>query len=281
MEHFLNADLHCHSTVSDGVLEPAQLAQRAHANGVELWALTDHDEVSGVVHARKAAQQLGMKFVSGVEISVTWAGHTVHVLGLGLDEANEGLVNGLAGVRGGRAERAREMGRRLQKMGVNGSYEGALAFASNPALVSRTHFARYLLDKGYCKTMQGVFDSYLGEGKPAYVPMQWSSLEQAVGWILQAGGRAVIAHPGRYDYTPVQFDQLFSIFKDLGGHGIEVVTGSHRPDQYKEYAQVARHYGFLASVGSDFHSPKEGKIDLGKAPALPAGLTPVWHDWFN
>lgn len=277
----MNADLHCHSTVSDGVLEPAQLAQRAHANGVDLWALTDHDEVSGVAHARKAAQQLGMRFVSGVEISVTWAGHTVHVLGLGLDETHEGLVNGLAGVRGGRAERAREMGRRLQKMGVNGSYEGALAFASNPALVSRTHFARYLLDKGYCKTMQGVFDTYLGEGKPAYVPMQWSSLEQAVGWILQAGGRAVIAHPGRYDYSPVQFDQLFSIFKDLGGHGIEVVTGSHRPDQYKEYAQVARHYGFLASVGSDFHSPKEGKIDLGKAPALPAGLTPVWHDWFN
>lgn len=277
----LNADLHCHSTVSDGVLEPEQLAQRAHSNGVQLWALTDHDEVAGVARARKAAQALGMGFVSGVEISVTWAGHTVHVLGLGLDESHPDLVQGLAGVRGGRTDRAIEMGRRLEKMGVPDGYQGALKLASNPSLVSRTHFARFLLDKGYCKTMQAVFDTYLGEGKPAYVPMQWSSLQQAVGWVLQAGGRAVIAHPGRYDYTPTQFGQLFSIFKDLGGAGIEVVTGSHRTDQYQEYAKVARHYGFLASVGSDFHSPREGKLDLGKVPPLPKGLTPVWHDWVH
>jgi hypothetical protein len=275
----LNADLHCHSTVSDGVLEPEQLAERAHANGVQLWALTDHDEVSGVARARASAQRLGMGFVSGVEISVTWAGHTVHILGLGLNETNPGLVQGLAQVRSGRAERAREMGRRLEGMGVAGSYQGALRYASNPSLVSRTHFARYLLDNGHCPSMQSVFDTYLGEGKPAYVPMQWSSLEQAVGWILGADGLAVIAHPGRYDYTPVQFSALFDTFKQLGGQGIEVVTGSHRPDQYQEYAGIARHYGFLASCGSDFHSPREGKLDLGKVPALPAGLTPVWENW--
>lgn len=275
----MNADLHCHSTVSDGVLEPEQLAQRAHANGVQLWALTDHDEIAGVARARAQAQALGMQFVSGVEVSVTWAGHTVHILGLAFDETDVQLVNGLASVRSGRAERAREMGRRLEKMGVAGCYEGALKRASNPALVSRTHFARFLLDEGYCPTMQAVFDKYLGEGKPAYVPMQWSSLEQAVGWIRQAGGLAVIAHPGRYDYTPQQFTALFDTFKDLGGVGIEVVTGSHRPDQFREYERIALHYGFLASCGSDFHSPNEGKYDLGSMPALPAGLTPIWRDW--
>ncbi len=277
----MKADLHCHSTVSDGVLEPEVLARRAHANGVELWALTDHDEISGVARARTVAQGLGIRFLSGVEISVTWAGHTVHIVGLGFDDTNHDMVRGLEAVRSGRTDRALEMGRRLQKLGIGGSYEGALQRASNPALVSRTHFARYLLEEGYCSTMQAVFDRYLGEGKPAYVPMQWSTLEQAVGWILAAGGRAVIAHPGRYNYTPVQFGALFDTFRDLGGQGIEVVTGSHTPDQFTEYAQVARHYGFLASCGSDFHSPHEGKLDLGCMPDLPAGLKPVWHDWIH
>lgn len=275
----MKADLHCHSVVSDGVLTPEALALRAHDNGVQLWALTDHDEVAGVAAAREAATALGMQHVSGVEISVTWAGHTVHVLGLGLDDTHPGLVQGLAGVRSGRAERAREMGRRLEALGMPGCYEGALQRASNPALISRTHFARHLLESGHCQSMQEIFDRYLGDGKPAYVPMQWSSLEQAVGWILAAGGRAAIAHPGRYEYTDTQFHALFEQFRDLGGEAIEVVTGSHAPHQYAEYAQVARHYGFLASCGSDFHSPSEGKIDLGGMPPLPAGLKPIWHDW--
>lgn len=275
----MNADLHCHSVVSDGVLTPQALAERAHANGVQLWALTDHDEVAGIPAARQEAQALGMPFIAGVEISVTWSGHTLHVLGLGIDETNPALVSGLAGVRSGRADRAQEMGRRLASLGIAGAYQGALERASNPALVSRTHFARHLLDNGVCRTMQEVFDKYLGEGKPAYVPMQWSSLEQAMAWIRGSGGRAAIAHPGRYDYSPLQFDALFEQFRDLGGVGIEVVTGSHTPDQYLDYARVARHYGFLASRGSDFHSPKEGKLDLGRLPPLPAGLTPIWHDW--
>lgn len=265
--------------MSDGVLSPEDVARRAHANGVTLWALTDHDILDGVPAAREQAQALGMAFVAGVEISVTWGGHTVHIVGLNVDDTHAGLVEGLRSIRVGRSERAQEMGRRLDAMGVTNSYEGALSYVSNPALISRTHFARYLVDQGYCDKLQDVFHRYLGENSPAYVPMQWSSLEQAVGWILQAGGRAVIAHPGRYDYTPMQFDALFEEFRDLGGEGIEVVTGSHTPDQYREYAQVARRYGFLASCGSDFHSPREARLDLGRLPPLPADLTPVWHDW--
>ncbi len=265
--------------MSDGVLTPSEVAARAHANGVELWALTDHDELSGLAEARRSAESLGMSFITGVEISVTFSGHTVHILGLGVDESDGPLQAGLEGIRQGRAVRARKMADRLTELGIPGSYEGALPYAANPSLISRTHFARYMVEKGHCKTMQAVFDKYLGDGRPGYVPVHWSTLEQAVGWIVGAGGRAAIAHPGRYDYTPLQFDALFDRFKELGGTAIEVVTGSHRPDQYVEYAQVARRYGFLASCGSDFHSPKEGKLDLGEIPALPAGLTPIWHDW--
>ncbi|WP_049790260.1 3',5'-nucleoside bisphosphate phosphatase [Pusillimonas sp. T7-7] len=275
----MNVDLHCHSTISDGVLTPTEVAERAHANGVQLWALTDHDELSGLAQARAAATDLNLPFIPGVEISVTWAQHTVHIVGLDIDENNDSLNAGLADIRAGRTVRAHEMADRLEQMGIPNAFEGALPYAANPALISRTHFARFLIEQGYCDNMQMVFDKYLGDGKPVSVPMHWSTLEQAVSWILSAGGRAVVAHPGRYAYTPVQFDAFFSQFKDLGGTGIEVVTGSHTPDEYAVYAKVARQYGFLASSGSDFHSPKEGKLDLGSVPALPSGLTPIWHDW--
>ncbi|HUH60664.1 MAG TPA: PHP domain-containing protein [Candidimonas sp.] len=271
--------MHCHSTVSDGVLAPAQVAARAHANGVQLWSLTDHDELSGLAEARAAANAAGIQFVPGVEISVTWANQTVHILGLGIDDRHPVLVEGVAGICAGRAVRAREMANRLADLGIPGSYEGALEYAANPSLVSRTHFARFLVDRGYCKSMQAVFDKYLGEHKPANVPVHWSTLEEAISWIVAAGGRAVVAHPGRYSYTPLQLDAFFERFKELGGAGIEVVTGSHTPDQYAEYARAAQYYGFLASCGSDFHSPTESRLDLGELPSLPPGLTPVWHDW--
>lgn len=273
------ADLHCHSTMSDGVLAPEAVARRAHSNGVTLWALTDHDILDGIPAARAEAEALGMRFVAGVEVSVTWSGHTVHIVGLNVNDTHTGLVEGLRSVRSGRSERAREMGRRLDAMGMKDSYDGALRYVSNPALISRTHFARYLVDQGHAKSLQEVFSRFLGENSPAYVPMQWSTLEQAVGWIRAAGGRAVIAHPGRYEYSPMQFDALFEQFRELGGEGIEVMTGSHTPDQYRVYADVARRYGFLASCGSDFHGPRETRIDLGGLPPLPPDLTPVWHDW--
>lgn len=277
----LNVDLHCHSTVSDGVLAPRELAARAHANGVGLWALTDHDEVSGLAPAAQAAHGLGLPFISGIEISVTWAQQTVHVVGLGIDAANPVLKAGLADIQADRVGRARKMADRLQGLGIADSYAGALRFVGNPNLISRTHFARFLVEQGHCKNMQAVFDKYLGDGKPACVSGSWATLTQALGWISAAGGRAVIAHPGRYHYTPVQFGALFDEFKELGGAGIEVVTGSHSVDQYRQYADVARQYGFMASCGSDFHSPSESNKDLGSLPPLPADLKPVWHDWVS
>ncbi|MBN9358449.1 MAG: PHP domain-containing protein [Herbaspirillum huttiense] len=275
----LKFDLHCHSNVSDGLLPPEEVAARAKANGVGVWALTDHDEVGGVARARAAARALGMEHVAGVEISVTWAGHTVHIVGLRIDETNQALVDGLAATRNGRERRAREIAEALDRHGICGAYEGALKHVGNPDLISRTHFARYLVECGTCCDTKEVFANYLTEGKPGYVPHRWATLEESVRWIRGAGGVAVIAHPGRYRYTQTQFGALFDEFKQLGGEAIEVNTGSHTPEQYQEYAQVARSYGFLASMGSDFHGPGESRMDLGGLPPLPTGVKPVWHDW--
>ncbi len=272
----LTVDLHSHSTVSDGVLTPDAVARRAFERGVTLWSLTDHDEVSGQSLARQTAESLGMGYLGGVEISVTWAGQTVHIVGLGIDTDHPELTDGLRATRAGRADRARRIGDNLAALGMPGAFEGVLSFAGNPELISRTHFARYLVQAGFCPTVQSVFDRYLSDDGPAHEPMQWAKLEAAVQWIHSAGGVAVIAHPGRYHYTPVQFSAFFDAFKDLGGEAIEVVTGSHAPHQYGKYAQVARDYGFMASSGSDFHSPTESRHDLGSMPALPADLVPVW-----
>lgn len=274
---FKNPDLHCHSRQSDGVLKPDELAIRAHGQGVDLWALTDHDDVSGVAQARQAAYRLGLSFLAGVEISVTWANRTVHVVGLGIDESHPVLTAGLAKLRGERDARALLIARKLEEAGFAGAYEGALEHVQNPALVSRTHFARHLYEAGHVPSMQAAFDRYLGDQGVAFVATEWASLGDAVKWIMAAGGVAVIAHPGRYQFSDLEFDALFNEFRGLGGQAIEVHTGSHRPDENVHYAQVARDYGFLASCGSDFHGPKEGRYDLGSVPALPGDLTPVWH----
>jgi len=276
----LNVDLHCHSNVSDGVLPPAAVAEHAHQAGVNVWALTDHDEVSGVAAARAAAQSLGMRFVSGVEISITWANETVHIVGLQVDENNAGLLTGLDDTRSGRDNRGREIGRQLELAGIPGAYEGALNYVDNPSLMSRTHFARFLVEQGVCSSVPEVFRKYLSPGKPGFVEHRWASLQDAVGWIRGAGGIAVIAHPGRYKFTALQEAVLFDEFKDLGGTAIEVVTGSHTPDQYPKYANLANSYGFLASRGTDFHAPGEARVDFRLLPPLPANVTPVWHDWF-
>ena len=275
----MNADLHCHSTVSDGQFAPADVARRAHAGGVTLWALTDHDEVGGQQQAREAAEELGMRYLSGVEISVTWASRTVHIVGLHVDPTSQTLIDGLARTRNGRAARAEAIGELLGTLGVPNAYEGALKYVSNPDMMSRTHFARFMVDSGYAKSTQDAFTRYLGDGKPGYIAHRWSKLADAVGWIQASGGEAVIAHPGRYEYTPLEFDALFGEFIDLGGKAIEVVTGSHTPDQYREYADVARRFGLEASRGSDFHAAGEGRVELGSLPQLPSDLTPVWERW--
>lgn len=275
----LNADLHCHSNVSDGMLPPAEVAGRAKANGVELWSLTDHDEVGGIAAARQTAEVLGLRFVAGVEISVTWAGKTVHIVGLGIDEKHPVLTAGLESVRGGRVRRGQEIAEQLDRAGIPGAFEGALQHAGNPDMIGRTHFARYIVETGVRNSVAEVFQDFLVEGKPGFVPHRWATLDDAVAWIRAAGGRAVIAHPGRYPFDDMRLGALVDHFLQLGGEGIEVVTGSHTPDQYDTFARMARHAGLLASRGSDFHGPAESRVDLGTLPPLPAGLTPVWHDW--
>src|SRR5471032_131681 len=213
----LKVDLHCHSNVSDGVLAPAAVAQHARKAGVDVWALTDHDEVGGIPAARVAAQEQGMRFVTGVEISITWANETVHIVGLQIDENNAGLVNGLARTRSGRDNRGREIANQLDKVGIKGAYEGALKYVGNPDLMSRTHFARYLVEIGACANIPDVFKKYLSEGKPGYVPHCWASLADSVSWIRGAGGIAVIAHPGRYKFSQTAEGELFSQLKQLGG----------------------------------------------------------------
>ncbi|MEO8247839.1 MAG: 3',5'-nucleoside bisphosphate phosphatase [Burkholderiales bacterium] len=276
MSPIQNADLHCHSVVSDGTLTPDQLAERAAANGVELWALTDHDEIGGQQRAAAAAHAKGMRYVTGVEISVTFIDTTVHIVGLGFDQDDQRLKDGLARTRGGRGERARDMADQLAKAGIEGAYEGALQFVGNPELISRTHFARFLVESGVCANTHEVFRKFLIEGKPGFVAHRWATLEHAVQWITQAGGTAVIAHPGRYKLKPAEEFALFSEFKAHGGRAVEVVTGSHTPAEYGKYADVAIEYGLAASRGSDFHSPDESHTDLGTLPPLPARLTPVW-----
>jgi len=260
-------------------LTPEALACRAHANGVHVWSLTDHDEVGGQERAKKAAEDLGMKYISGVEISVTWCSQTVHIVGLGIDHTNAALIEGLNQTRNGRTNRAKAIAAQLDQIGIKNAYEGALQFVGNPELISRTHFARFLVDSGVCKDTNEVFANYLIDGKPGYVGHEWANLTDAVNWITQAGGIAVIAHPGRYNYTSLQLSELYAEFKELGGRGIEVVTGSHTKDEYKTFAKVALQHGFLASRGSDFHSPTESHVDLGTLPDLPSQLQPIWLEF--
>lgn len=277
MNILTNADLHCHSDVSDGTLTPEALARRAQANGVELWALTDHDEVGGQARAMAAAREVGLSYLTGTEISVSFADVTVHIVGLGFDPEDAALKAGLAHTRGGREARAREMAEQLALVGIKGAFEGALKYVGNPDLISRTHFARFLVDAGVCQDTHEVFRHYLTEGKPGFVPHRWAGLGDAVRWITQAGGMAVIAHPARYRYTPTQEYALFSEFKQHGGQGVEVVTGSHTAAEYVKYADMAQEFELYASRGSDFHSPEESRTDLGTLPNLPGALKPVWE----
>ncbi|MBE7369607.1 PHP domain-containing protein [Ramlibacter sp. HM2] len=273
----LNADLHCHSVVSDGTMTPEDLAARAAQNGVELWALTDHDEIGGQRRAAEAARAHGMRYLTGTEISVTFAGETVHIVGLGFDPDDAGMRHGLVETRGGRGARALEIAAGLAQVGIRNAYEGALKYVGNPELISRTHFARFLVETGACRDTSEVFRRYLTEGKPGYVPHRWASLKNAVQWITDAGGLAVIAHPARYKFTANEEYALFTEFKAHGGRGVEVVTGSHTAAEYVKYAETAKEFGLAASRGSDFHSPGESHTDLGRLPYLPGELTPVWE----
>lgn len=274
----LNADLHSHSVHSDGSLTPTEVARLAHAGGVQLWALTDHDTLDGQAEARDAAEALDLPWVSGVEISVSFLHETVHILGLGVDVRHAPLIDGLAALRAGRVARAQAMGQSLAAAGIAGAFEGAAALAPNLQSVSRTHFARWLVQTGRAASVGEVFRSYLREGKPGFVPHTWARLGEALAWIHGAGGLAVIAHPGRYSLGADGERALLAAFTAAGGRGVEVSSGSHSATDTQTAAQLARGWGLLASRGSDFHAPGESRALPGTLPPLPPGLAPVWDD---
>lgn len=278
----LDYDLHCHSNISDGTLTPAEVVERAHSRGVKVLALTDHDDMDGLDEARSAASQHGMTFINGVEISVTWRKHTLHIVGLNVDPNFAPLQLGLLSVRSGRGARAQKMSDDLARAGINGVFQGAIKYANNPNMIGRTHFARYLVEAGYCKDVKSVFNRYLVIGKPGYVPHQWAELKDAISWIKGSGGIAVLAHPGRYmvgkhSMGKKTMFELLSEFVALGGQALEVVTGSHTPEQYAEFAHYARQFNLFASCGSDFHGPGESYRDMGRLPDLPMICRPVWQ----
>lgn len=276
-------DLHTHSTASDGTLSPEALIDHAAAAGVEVLALTDHDSTDGLAEAQTAASRRGLRLVPGVEISVTWGGRTVHVVGLRIDPGDPELCRGLARLLEYRAWRAEEIGRRLSKAGIEGAYSGAKALARG-RLVGRTHFARFLVQRGIAPDERVVFKHFLVSGKPGHVPGDWADLESAAGWIRAAGGQAVLAHPARYRLTRTRLLALLGAFREVGGVGLEVVSGGHSRDDCFTFAGHARELGLLASAGSDFHGPQVSIsthpwVSLGRLPALPDGCTPIWSDW--
>ncbi|MGQ0577555.1 MAG: PHP domain-containing protein [Betaproteobacteria bacterium] len=273
----MRIDLHSHSTYSDGVLTPAALIERASRNRVTLLALTDHDEVRGLPEAAQAVREACIGFVPGVEISVTWAGLTVHVVGLGIDPRNPSLDRALAGIRDSRGLRAAQIAQKLGAAGVPNSLEGATRLASDTAVIGRGHFARFLVEQGHAASTKAAFKKYLSPGRCAYVAHQWVCLGHAIGWIREAGGHAVLAHPDRYRLTPLRMHALLDEFKQHGGQAIEV-GGGLRANPLP-LVRLARHFGFSLSAGSDFHVPTKGSADLGDIPAFPEGARGLWQDW--
>ena len=273
----LNCDLHCHSICSDGLLSAEEVARRAAANGVDMLALTDHDDLAGLPAARLVADELGMAFVDGVEISIEWESLQIHILGYAFDRGDPALNQGLQSIRSGRIERARRMSAELEKVGITGAFAGAMRHAANPSLISRAHFARYLVEIAVCKDLRSVFESYLVPGRPGYVAHRWPTLDDSLRWIVGAGGVAAVAHPGRYKLSRADMRRFLGDFKDLGGQAIEVMSGSHTQEHVETFGRLAGEFRFLASRGSDFHGPGESHVDLGRLPPLPEGLQPVWQ----
>lgn len=272
-------DLHCHSTASDGLLTPTELVNLAASQGVRLLALTDHDDVDGLAEARAAANKAGIWLIDGVEISVTWNKRGIHIVGLRIDPTCPELLRGLESIRAGRMGRAMKMAASLEEAGISGSLEGAYRYAENERMIGRAHFARFLVETGHAKNVKAVFKKFLVGGKPGYVPHQWADMGEAIGWIKASGGIAVLAHPGRYDIGSTNMLALITDFKAAGGSAIEVVSGSHTSEQHQEFADYAREFGLLASVGSDYHGPGENYLDLGRLSILPPGCQPVWREW--
>lgn len=275
----LRYDLHSHSTRSDGLLAPTEVVRRAAARGVDVLALTDHDDTAGLAEAQEAARAAGIELACGAELSVSWEDVTVHVVALRIDPEHQKLLEGLAALRSGRDGRARRIATALESAGIDDAWNGAMRYVTSERLISRAHFGRYLVEAGYARDLNDVFKRFLAPGLPGYVEHAWATLSGAIEWIHAAGGRAVLAHPGRYKVSPSGMRRLLEEFRGHGGDAIEILSPSHTAAQAAQFASLARVYGLKASMGSDFHGPGEGGFDLGDLPPLPTGLVPVWANW--
>jgi 3',5'-nucleoside bisphosphate phosphatase len=269
-------DLHCHSTASDGALSPQDLVRRAKQYGVTHLALTDHDTVAGVAEAQIAAEMEGINLITGIEFSTTWQSHCLHIVGLNLDPSHSLIAEGSHAIQTIRNERAEKISGKLEKKRILGAFESVKQAAGN-GMITRTHFAEFLLSQGYVTTLQGAFDHYLGEGKPGYVSTHWPGLEEVINWITASGGIAVLAHPMRYKLTGSWMRRLLMEFKEMGGLSIEVVSGRNNPEEINTLAHYAKQFDLAGSAGSDFHNPKNIWVELGRLNPMPDIVKPVWH----
>lgn len=269
-------DLHCHSSASDGDLTPSELVTRAHQQGVTALALTDHDTIGGLAEARETAVNLGMRFIPGIELSATWEHKCFHIVGLGIDPDHPALSAGIARQQNLRAERAHMIARKLEKKRIPGAYE-AVKKAAGDGMITRSHFADYLLETHHVSTHQEAFDRYLGQGRPAYVSTLWAPLEEVIDWITASGGVAVLAHPLRYHLSANWLNRALREFKQAGGQGIEVVTGRSSEEDIRLSHRIAQKFELNASQGSDFHTPKNQWVELGRMANLPKGSRPIWE----
>lgn len=271
-------DLHMHSTASDGMLDPAALVAHVAAHGVRLMALTDHDTVAGVGAAAEAARSHGIGFVAGVELSVSWRGRALHVLGLAIDPEAPALVRALGAQQQLRESRAERIAERLEAAGAPGRDAHASILAAGH-LPTRTHFARALVSLGAAADIQAAFDRWLGRGRPGDVASAWPSLDEATGWITTAGGKAVIAHPMRYALSAGARRELCAEFTAAGGRGVEVITGGGSVHDREQAISLAVRSGLEGSVGSDFHDPAIPWNPPGRLAKLPESIRPVWADF--
>jgi predicted metal-dependent phosphoesterase TrpH len=269
-------DLHCHSRASDGALSATELVQRAHLQGVTSLALTDHDTVAGLAEAKVAADAAGVHLINGIELSTSWKGHCFHIVGLGIDPANPALLASLENLQTTRVQRAAKIAEKLAKKHIPGALEYVQKKAGD-SMITRTHFADFLVSQHHVDSQQEAFDRYLAKGKPAYVPTEWAELGDAVSWIRNAGGVAVVAHPLRYKLTAAWMKRFLATFKDVGGQAIEVVVSRMNADEIKLTANYALNFELAGSVGSDFHSPDNQWVELGRLAPLPEKVKPVWE----
>lgn len=267
-------DLHTHSTASDGTLTPTELVARAHQQSVRVLALTDHDTTAGLAEAARAAAEHGLDLVPGIELSTQWGGRNLHLVGLGIDPAApalQALIEELAEIRQNRVER---MAASLAKAGYHDALEGAYAQAAG-GVPTRTHFARYLVERGAATDVGAVFKRFLVRGRPGYASTVWPELERSIAVLRAAGGLAVLAHPHAYKWTGAWARRIVEAFIQAGGVGVEVSCGTSNQQNILQWGGYARRYNLLASLGSDFHSPGRF-IELGRMPSLPEGVQPIW-----